>query len=131
MQSLENTWIDDLKQNLNNALIILVGNKSDIWEDKRQVLHEEGVSFAKKHGLDFFLETSAKSGSNMTKIAQYIAKELYLRNRKTLADLGDESETSSVHSREDHDIDGFDRPRIKKKKNKINLGGGTTGESSS
>lgn len=51
-KSFENTtkWIDDVRrERANNAILILVGNKTDLV-DKRQVSYEEGEEHAKKVG---------------------------------------------------------------------------------
>ncbi|KAJ3368541.1 Ras- protein Rab-2A [Kappamyces sp. JEL0680] len=45
---------------------ILVANKCD-QESKRQVSREEGMEFAKRHGL-LYIETSAKSGKNVEEV---------------------------------------------------------------
>ena len=43
--------------------MVLVGNKIDL-ENERQILYEEGASFAEKNNMLFF-ETSAKTGQNI------------------------------------------------------------------
>ena len=44
--------------------IIIIGNKTDLGEDKREVSYEEGENFAKSKGYNFY-ETSAKTGANI------------------------------------------------------------------
>ena len=56
----------------------LIGNKSDL-EPKRQVSHEEGLSFKQKNNLLYFTETSAKSGDNIDKMFIDVAKFIYLK----------------------------------------------------
>jgi len=56
--------------------IIIIGNKSDLEEDKRQVSYEEGESFAKNKGYNFY-ETSAKTGSNINEAFNDIFEQLY------------------------------------------------------
>ena len=60
-------WIDDcVKQTSKKVLLLLIGNKSDL-KDMREVSYEEGEEFAKSHKM-IFLETSAKTGYNISKI---------------------------------------------------------------
>jgi small GTP-binding protein len=59
-----NTWINDLNiLCAPNAYIILVGNKTDLAED-RVVTEVEGAETAKRYGIEY-LETSAKSGDHI------------------------------------------------------------------
>jgi len=58
------TWLDDIqKQCPQTTFLVLVGNKIDL-ENKRQILYEEGASFAEKNNM-LFIETSAKTGKNI------------------------------------------------------------------
>ncbi|KAJ3305220.1 Ras- protein Rab-2-B [Kappamyces sp. JEL0829] len=54
---------------------ILVANKCD-QESKRQVSREEGMEFAKRHGL-LYIETSAKSGKNVEELFTTLAQEVF------------------------------------------------------
>jgi small GTP-binding protein len=57
-------WIVDIRQNApKDVIILLVGNKSDMI-DEREVEFEEASAFAKRYGIDY-IETSAKSGVNI------------------------------------------------------------------
>lgn len=57
-------WINDISDNSpKNATIFIIGNKSDLRND-RKVQTSEGVAFAKEKGLDY-LEVSAKTGNNI------------------------------------------------------------------
>ena len=58
----------------NEAVLALVGNKSDLASD-RQVSEEEGKELAKELGL-MFMETSAKRGENVTMLFQQLASVL-------------------------------------------------------
>ncbi len=60
-------WIDLISENItsnnNNFTIILVGNKTDL-EDDRVISYEEGEKLAKDYKYSFY-ETSALNGSNV------------------------------------------------------------------
>lgn len=76
-KSFENTskWIDDVKAERGNEVIImLVGNKNDM-SDKRTVSIEEGENKAKEHGI-MFIETSAKAGFNIKPLFRKVASAL-------------------------------------------------------
>jgi small GTP-binding protein len=71
------SWLNDLHQFATpNAVILLIGNKSDLAE-ARQVTQSQAVAFSERHGLEY-LETSAKSGDNVT--------EAFVRLSKTITD---------------------------------------------
>lgn len=58
-------WLSDIKKVvLPNCIFVLIGNKSD-QSERRQVSEAEIESFAKKHNIEFFFETSAKTGENI------------------------------------------------------------------
>ena len=112
-------WLNDVKTQSNpNIKIFLIGNKADL-EDKRKVSREAGEKFLKDHKLNYFIETSAKTGFNVQNVFIQAAKELYLsheeiKNRVTrpgsLMNLPVNNETSNVLKLETEDEE------IKKKK---------------
>ena len=70
-------WLNDLKSQANpDVRIFLVGNKSDL-EEERKVTKEEGLKFKNDQGLDLFMETSAKTGYNARNVLIEAAKMLY------------------------------------------------------
>eukprot|EP01125_Pyxidicula_operculata_P019265 TRINITY_DN6973_c0_g1_i1.p1 TRINITY_DN6973_c0_g1~~TRINITY_DN6973_c0_g1_i1.p1 ORF type:complete len:262 (-),score=55.65 TRINITY_DN6973_c0_g1_i1:649-1434(-) len=75
-------WIDDVKSAQGNeeVQILLVGNKSDL-EESRQISTEDGVSFARKHNINF-LETSALNGKNVHKAFQIVLQDIYILQSK-------------------------------------------------
>jgi Ras-related protein Rab-6A len=69
-------WIDEIKSQTNpNIKIFLIGNKKDL-ENKRCIDKNIGEQIAKEHNLDFFMETSAKTGENTQKLFVVAAKIL-------------------------------------------------------
>ncbi|CAO3589247.1 unnamed protein product [Absidia cylindrospora] len=60
-----NKWIDDVRaERGEDVIIVLVGNKSDL-NDKRQVTTEDAEKRAKELNV-MFMETSAKAGHNVS-----------------------------------------------------------------
>jgi len=58
-----------------NAKYILVGNKSDL-ANERKVSFEEGENYAKEKNIKFF-ESSAKENTNVNELFFYLANEIY------------------------------------------------------
>lgn len=76
-KSFQNTkkWIDDVRaERGNDVIIVLVGNKTDL-NDKREVTTQMGEEEAKKNNL-MFVETSAKLGHNVKTLFRRIAQAL-------------------------------------------------------
>ena len=63
-----NKWIEDVRaERGNDVIIMLVGNKTDL-QDKRQVSMEEGERKAQELNV-MFIETSAKAGYNVKQVS--------------------------------------------------------------
>ena len=76
-KSFQNTrkWIDDVRaERGNDVIIVLVGNKTDL-NDKREVTTQQGEDEAKRNNL-MFVETSAKLGHNVKTLFKRIAQAL-------------------------------------------------------
>ncbi|KAH0786928.1 ras-related protein Rab-13 [Histomonas meleagridis] len=67
-------WVEEVRQFVPNAPLILVGNKCDM-EEKRQVFPDEGRELAKNLKMEF-IETSAKTAYNIEEAFKVIAKQL-------------------------------------------------------
>ncbi len=79
-------WIEDcIAQSPKTVFMVLVGNKSDLNQN-RKVTFEEGQEMAKNNNLMFF-ETSAKTGENVDKIFEDSAKEIYNKINQGYYDL--------------------------------------------
>ena len=70
-------WLDQVRPNVNNALIVVVGNKTDL-ENQRQVTRELGQQFADNNQC-LFIETSAKTGDNINKLFEIMGKAIVER----------------------------------------------------
>ena len=93
-KSFENVdkWIDDFKSKADDdAVIILIGNKSDL-DDKREVSKEEGESKAQMNKFAF-METSAKENNNVQKAFETLFSEIVkIYKNKNIIDLNDNKE---------------------------------------
>jgi Ras-related protein Rab-5C len=68
-------WIDELNEKANpNILIILAGNKIDLFEE-RVITEEQGKSFAEEYGL-LFKEVSALKNTNIKELFDDIVERL-------------------------------------------------------
>ncbi|MHA1464755.1 MAG: Rab family GTPase [Candidatus Heimdallarchaeaceae archaeon] len=76
-QSFENlkTWIKEAQNESPRIMLMLVGNKNDL-EDLRDVSTEEGKKFAEESGCIGFIETSAKSGTNVAEAFLAMGEEI-------------------------------------------------------
>lgn len=69
-------WVEDVRSERGSDVVIcLVGNKTDLGNDKRQVSTEEGEEKSEKDGL-LFMECSAKAGYNVKSLFRKLATSL-------------------------------------------------------
>ena len=75
-------WLNEVKIQANpDVKIFLIGNKIDL-EERREVSTENGKKFCKDNALNLFLETSAKTGTNVKDVFTNAAKILYSEHTK-------------------------------------------------
>ncbi|CAO3686860.1 unnamed protein product [Umbelopsis ramanniana] len=68
-------WIDDVRaERGNDVIIVLVGNKTDL-NDRRQVSVEEGEKKSRENNV-MFIETSAKAGHNVKALFRKVGHAL-------------------------------------------------------
>ena len=84
-----NKWILELKNNEDNVIIILIGNKSDL-EENREVDYDIGKNFAEENNMIFF-ETSALSGRGVDNVFNNTCQKIYENIQKDYYDLNDET----------------------------------------
>ena len=84
------TWYANLSGDSNNTLpIVLIGNKSDL-EDDRAVSTEEGLELAKKLKIEkHFFETSCQSGQNVHEAINDLVQQIYDK-------FGNKTESSNI-----------------------------------
>ena len=73
-------WFNNLYSQCGEIPVILVGNKTDLI-DERVVSTEEGTDYASQKGVTFY-ETSAKTGENVFDVMKELAKVILLDKEK-------------------------------------------------
>ena len=73
-----NSWINDIKDNLDNPCLVLFGNKIDKDKSEWEVTKEEVEEYANSLNLQYF-ETSAKTKKGLNEGFSYIVNEAYDR----------------------------------------------------
>ena len=108
-------WLNDLKSQANpNVKVFLVGNKSDL-ENERKVSKEEGERFKEEKKLDRFFETSAKTGENARSALLEAAKLLYKEYLKTKQELAENGQAEEGNQKGDKLIKKNDNKTAGKK----------------
>ncbi|KAI9313211.1 P-loop containing nucleoside triphosphate hydrolase protein [Dichotomocladium elegans] len=68
----------DVRKHANpNTTIMLIGNKCDLDDHKRQVTCEEAEKFASENNIPLFMETSAKNAKNVDEAFIKTAESVY------------------------------------------------------
>ena len=116
------TWLNEIKSQSNpETKIFLIGNKADL-EDRRNISFKTGQQFSKAHSINYFIETSAKTGFNSQDVFIQVAKELYLLNLEYNHSFEINKSNNSNPNQKDINLDRNnilsneedDRPRKKK-----------------
>ena len=99
-KNLEN-WLIEIEKNASqNVLKILIGNKSDLVDD-REIKKEEGQAFANRNGMKF-IETSAKMNTNVNEAFETLAKLMMeFSNEKKTLNTKNETKVLSASSGKD------------------------------
>ena len=73
-----NYWLNELndKVEVDNMLLCLAGNKTDVDQSEKRIPTSKGKAFAEEHNMIFF-ETSAKNGTGVKELFQAIATKEY------------------------------------------------------
>jgi len=79
-QSFKNieTWLDEIRDNLDNPCLVLLGNKIDFEKEKWQVTQEEIDKFVQEKKFKYY-PTSAKTGEGINEAFTYIANLIYTK----------------------------------------------------
>ena len=74
-------WMNEVSNNINteNMVKYLVGNCADlVAEDELQNSREDAIKFTKDNHFDYYIETSSKTGENVSELFEILTKHLYL-----------------------------------------------------
>lgn len=83
-------WLNDLRQIAEpDIVVILVGNKADLANEKREVSADEASEWARRNGVLRYVETSAKSGENVEAAFLAVAERIYQNIQAGKYDLND------------------------------------------
>ncbi|MHA1542824.1 MAG: Rab family GTPase [Candidatus Hodarchaeales archaeon] len=72
-------WQEQLAKHSSDVILYLVGNKNDL-ENYRAVTIEDGKTIQKTNKIDFFFETSAKTGDHIQETFEHMAISLVKAN---------------------------------------------------
>ena len=72
-------WQEQLAKHSSDVILYLVGNKNDL-ENYRTVTTEDGKAIQKSNNIDFFFETSAKTGDHIQETFEHMAMSLVKAN---------------------------------------------------
>jgi small GTP-binding protein len=90
-------WMEHIKENANGIPLILIGNKSDL-NNERKVNEEDGKAFAKNNKI-IFLEASAKIGTNVEESFMKLS-ELIIENQNYIDNKEKNNKTEYVISKD-------------------------------
>jgi len=67
-------WYQIVNTNAEDPVFILVGEKADLADIRRSVEFDQATEFKEKYNIDYFIETSSKSGENNNKIFEILTR---------------------------------------------------------
>ena len=76
-------WFKIVNENAINPVFILVGEKLDLADIRRSIKNEHAEELKEKYNLDYFFETSSKSGENNKMIFETLTRSI-LKKRDML-----------------------------------------------
>ncbi|CAN6917572.1 unnamed protein product [Brassica oleracea] len=90
-------WLEELRAHADkNIVIILIGNKSDLEDQRAIPTEDDAKEFAEKEGL-FFLETSALNATNVENSFNTLMSEIFNTvNKKSLSSVGESNNPGSL-----------------------------------
>lgn len=68
-------------ESVDNPIIVLVGNKTDL-ADKRTMTLKEGKEFASRRGILEYFECSTKESEGMEEVMEYLVSKLIMRSTR-------------------------------------------------
>ena len=86
-------WIKSVKSDVNHSKLLIIGNKSDL-EEQREVPKNEAIEYAKEENIEY-LETSCKTGENINKAITLICEEI-MKDNSFEKDVSFSLDTSSL-----------------------------------
>jgi len=69
-------WYNIVSNNTDNCIFVLVGEKLDLADIRRSVEYEHAEEFKEKYNIDYFFETSSKSGENNKLIFKTLTRSI-------------------------------------------------------
>ena len=75
-----NEWLSIIEENTSNPIIVLVGMKLDLADEKRVVELSNAEEYKQKQNIEYFFETSSKSGFNNKKIFKTLTQAIMDKN---------------------------------------------------
>ena len=72
-----NNWYNILKEHSYDSIKFLIGNKSNLEEEREVTIQDVEIFKNNKYDIKIFFETSAKNGENIDKLLDNIAISLY------------------------------------------------------
>ena len=110
------TWLNILRENSFSSFVYLIANKCDLEEEVRKIQKFEGEGLKNQYNFNYFLETSGKSGFNITHLLDKIAITIYETIK--LEDAKEKQINEGTVHLEKYDLSKNGEQEVKKKKQK-------------